>query len=269
MDGARLRAAEATPSRTGVRAGGAALPRPALPRPALPRPALPRPWAPAFATRPRRAAPANAAPPRPAPANAARPRPTPAIAARPRPTPAIAARPRLARSPAARPRPARSPAARPRRAALALAALALLAPVPARADTTAAETLRTINAVRAAHGAPALRPDRRLARAARAHSRDMVARGYFEHVTPGGTDLRRRVARTGWTRHRRTWRLAENLAWGSGPLAAPAAIVDAWLNSPAHRRILLQRRLRVAGIGVVPGTPFGLPGATYTADFGS
>ena len=143
----------------------------------------------------------------------------------------------------------------------------LLAP-PARASPPA-ETLELVNAARALHGAPALRPDRRLARAARHHSRDMVARRYFEHVSPGGANLRDRVARTGWLRGRNRWRLAENLGWGSGSLATPDAIVDAWLNSPGHRRILLDRGLRVVGIGIEPGTPQGSPGATYTADFGA
>jgi uncharacterized protein YkwD len=45
--------------------------------------------------------------------------------------------------------------------------------------------------------------------------------------------------------------------------------VLAWLRSPAHRRVLLDRRFRVAGIGIARGTPFATPGATYTADFGS
>ena len=149
-----------------------------------------------------------------------------------------------------------------------LAALALLwLAAPARADS-AADTLRAMNAARATHGVAPLRADARLARAARGHSRDMVAHGYFEHVTPGGLGLRERVGRTGWTRHRPRWRLAENIGWGTGILATPQAIVDAWLASPAHRRILLSRGLRVVGIGVVGGTPDGQAGATYTADFG-
>lgn len=143
-----------------------------------------------------------------------------------------------------------------------LVAAALLAPSPQ------AQTLQLLNAARATQGAPALRPDPRLARSARAHSRDMVARHYFDHVSPRGAGLRERVARTGWTRGRNGWRLAENLGWGSGSLATPSAIVAAWLDSPDHRRILLDRRLRVDGIGIAPGTPQGAPGATYTADFG-
>ena len=146
----------------------------------------------------------------------------------------------------------------------AVAAALLVVSSPARADT-----LTALNAARAAAGAPPLRADPRLARAARAHSRDMVARRYFAHVTPAGSTLSMRVARSGWTHGRRRWRVGETLAWGSGPLASPDAIVAAWLNSPAHRRIALARRWRVVGIGVASGTPFATPGATFTADFGT
>jgi uncharacterized protein YkwD len=97
----------------------------------------------------------------------------------------------------------------------------------------------------------------------------MVARRYFAHVTPAGEGLRARVARTGWMHRRRRWRLAENLGWGTGPLATPQAIVAAWMKSPPHRRNVLRADLRLVGIGIAAGTPFARAGATFTADFGS
>ena len=110
----------------------------------------------------------------------------------------------------------------------------------------------------------------RVARAARAHSRDMVARRYFAHVTPAGSTLSMRVVRLRVDpRAPPLARWARRSAWGSGPLASPDAIVAAWLDSPAHRRIALARRWRVVGIGVASGTPFATPGATFTADFGT
>jgi uncharacterized protein YkwD len=150
-----------------------------------------------------------------------------------------------------------------------LVVLALLAlAAPARADAPA-DTLRFLNAARATRGVPPLKPDKRLALAARAHSLDMVANGYFDHVSPDGEGLRARVAHTGWLRRRFPWQLAENLAWGTGSRALPEEIVKAWLGSPPHRRIMLDRALRVVGIGIVLGTPSGAAGATYTADFGA
>jgi uncharacterized protein YkwD len=154
-----------------------------------------------------------------------------------------------------------------RLALVSLLALLTLA-APARADAPA-DTLRLLNAARATRGVPPLKADRRLAIAARAHSLDMVAHGYFDHVAPNGEGLRARVAHTGWLRRRFPWQLAENLAWGTGNLATPEATVAAWLHSPAHRRIMLARALRVVGLGIVLGTPSGAPGATYTADFGA
>jgi uncharacterized protein YkwD len=129
-------------------------------------------------------------------------------------------------------------------------------------------TVCVINAVRAHHGLPALRHDRRLARAARRHSRDMVARRYFAHTSPEGVTPRFRIAASGWMRGRHHWRIGENLAWRSGR-AAPGTIVRMWLRSPGHRRNLLDHRFRAIGIGVAQGTPASRPGATYTADFGS
>jgi uncharacterized protein YkwD len=154
--------------------------------------------------------------------------------------------------------------------AFAFPAGATAAP-PCRVDQPAStETLCWLNAARAAHGRAALRRDPRLEQAAEQHSRDMVASGYFEHDTRGGGDFTSRIAATGWMRRHPEWRVGETLAWGSGALAAPAAIVQAWLNSPPHRRILFSARFNVVGIGVAPGTPTSVPdGVTATADFGS
>lgn len=165
-----------------------------------------------------------------------------------------------------------------RRVVLASVATALVIATPARADTLtparstpALSVLRLLNAARAERGRPPLRRDRRLARVARRHSRDMVVHRYFAHESRTGERPAVRIARSGWMRGRRRWTVGENLAWGSGARADPPSIVAAWLRSPAHRRVLLDARFRVAGIGVAPGTPgAGAPGGlTYTADFGS
>ena len=155
--------------------------------------------------------------------------------------------------------------------ALVLIACAVGAPpAGAAAGTSPAEVLRLLNAARAHHGAPPLRADRRLARAAAAHSRDMVANRYFAHRSRTGERPSQRIAHAGWMHGRRRWHVGENLAWGTLRRARPAAIVVAWLRSPAHRRIMLDRRYRFVGVGVARGIPF--PGSryglTYTADFG-
>jgi uncharacterized protein YkwD len=151
------------------------------------------------------------------------------------------------------------------------AVLAGVQPAGAAEPGSSGVLLRLVNTVRAQHGAPPLRPDRQIARAAHDHSRDMVAQRYFAHVSRAGEGPIDRIAQTGWMRGRGRWRVGEDLAWGRGRAAAPAAIVAAWLASPTHRRVLLRRAYRVVGIGIVRGTPVDGPdrGVTYTADLGS
>ena len=68
-------------------------------------------------------------------------------------------------------------------AALLPALLALVLAPASQARITAPEMrlVALINDVRAQHLAPPLHLDARLAKAARAHSRDMIRRGYFGH----------------------------------------------------------------------------------------
>ena len=146
----------------------------------------------------------------------------------------------------------------------------LPAPPPLVAEASPAALLSAVNFERLLAGAQPLRADALLARAARAHSRDMVAKHYFGHTSPSGSSLRTRVERTGWTRWRPTWALAENLAWGTGARATASGVVDAWMHSPPHRVNLLRKDLRLAGFGVVAGTPnAGADGVTVTLDLGS
>jgi uncharacterized protein YkwD len=150
-----------------------------------------------------------------------------------------------------------------------------LAATPCSAEPSAtgasATVLQMLNAIRAEHGAPPLRLDRRLARSARRHSCDMVAHHYFAHESRSGARFSARIARTGWMRRHGRWTVGETLAWGTDAEAEPASIAMAWLHSPPHRHILLERRFRVVGIGIVRGTPVAgtLGGLTYTADFGT
>jgi uncharacterized protein YkwD len=97
--------------------------------------------------------------------------------------------------------------------------------------------------------------DGRLALAADRHAEDMVERDYFAHVSPGGSDVVDRVRRTGWPAGRRRWRAGEVLVWGTGRNSTPRALVSAWMRSPGHRRILLDDRFDVAGVGVTRGAP--------------
>jgi uncharacterized protein YkwD len=125
------------------------------------------------------------------------------------------------------------------------------------------------NKVRGEHGLRALRANRRLRKAAVAHSKDMVRDGFFAHTTPEGRTMVDRILRARYVREDEGWTLGENLAWGTGSLGTPRGAVQAWLDSPGHRANLLRRGYRDVGIGVALGVPVSsAAGATYTVDFG-
>jgi uncharacterized protein YkwD len=129
-------------------------------------------------------------------------------------------------------------------------------------------TLCLLNQQRAAHGLRPLRADRKLARAALRHSKDMVAHRYFAHESRSGAPFTARIARTGWTRSRRHYILGENIGWGSGSLATPRSMVQGWMQSAPHRANILDGRFHMIGVGVAFGAPAGGGGATYSTDFG-
>ena len=143
--------------------------------------------------------------------------------------------------------------------AVSLLVLALAASAGAR-PAAGSSLLAAVNSVRAQHGLAPLRADATLARAARAHSSEMIRTGAFSH---GAFNQRMRAF------HVRGPYLGENLAWGSGSYAEAQTIVREWLASPEHRANLLRRGFRRIGIGTASGTFQGNADAlVVTADFG-
>jgi uncharacterized protein YkwD len=124
-----------------------------------------------------------------------------------------------------------------------------------------------LNAERAGKGLSALHSNGQLKRAAQAWARAMVARRFFAHEA-GRSTVQSRIQRTGYIRG--NWSLGENIAWGSGALATPQAIVNGWMHSPGHRANILRGQFKDIGIGIRLGAPGqGLSGgATYVTDFG-
>lgn len=110
--------------------------------------------------------------------------------------------------------------------------------------------LAMVNAERAGQKLAPLKPDPELAEVARAHSRDMFARGYFSHVTP--------EQRGPFDRMR-----AENvrfLAAGENLALAPTLprAHQGLMNSPGHRANILRPQFGRVGIGVLDGGRYGL-----------
>lgn len=144
-----------------------------------------------------------------------------------------------------------------------------LAPSPADAVAVRHATLCLLNRQRAAHGLPRLREHRALHRAAANYAHLMVARRFFDHVSPAGSTPAQRIKRTNYLSRTHAWSVGENIAYGPRGAATPARIVDAWMRSAGHRANILNRSFREIGIGIAVGSPSGNGGATYVNDFGS
>ncbi len=138
------------------------------------------------------------------------------------------------------------------RAAVALSAVVLAALVvtPSSLGSGVAMTraeahlAALINRFRAAHGVRPLTVDARLTRAARAHSRDMLRRGYFGHGA-----LAARMHEFGIE----AYPLGENLAWGTGRSGEARAVLRIWARSPWHRENMLNRQFHRIGLGMPVG----------------
>ncbi|MEV3871994.1 CAP domain-containing protein [Streptomyces sp. NPDC049906] len=125
------------------------------------------------------------------------------------------------------------------------------APSPARPRTgrsgagsgMVAQVTALVNSHRVRAGCRPVTADARLNRAAVGHSRDMGLRGYFDHVSPQGTDVGDRVTAQGYA-----WSIVgENVA--AGPRTAAAA-VRGWLESPGHRANILNCSFVHMGLGI-------------------
>jgi uncharacterized protein YkwD len=144
---------------------------------------------------------------------------------------------------------------------------------PEQTTAAAGAVVCLVNAERATRGIAALRGDADLTQAARAHAQDMSRHKYFSHTSANGDGLGDRLRAAGYGRPGDGWRAGEDIGWGTGARATPNALVDAWLDSDGHRRILLSDGYREIGVGVAAGAPkqtgSELPGATYTMDLGA
>ncbi len=132
--------------------------------------------------------------------------------------------------------------------------------------------LEQLNQVRAAHGLKPLVLSRDLGRAALYQSRAMLSGGFFSHDAPDGTTFSSRIKRFYSSAGYGLWSAGENLLYDSGDLDAAGA-VQAWMNSPPHRRNMLDPNWREVGIAAVyapsAGGLYGGDAATViTMDFG-
>ena len=139
-------------------------------------------------------------------------------------------------------------------------------------SAAAQTTLCLLNRERTSRGLPALRRNALLDQASLEHSQDMVKLNYFEHTSEDGRTVGDRVQALGYARNTNA-SAGENIAYGVGHAATPAAIMKAWMHSPPHRADILRRTFTDIGIGIAIGSPQTSravqdTSATYTTDFG-
>lgn len=115
--------------------------------------------------------------------------------------------------------------------------------------TTEKQVLTLVNYERTRRGLAPVRFQSNLTVAARAHSSDMARRNVLTHYSAGTTVAQRLLKygykRTGYS----SWSVGENVGCASTSIATARKIVSMWMNSTAHRAIILKRGFRDAGIG--------------------
>jgi uncharacterized protein YkwD len=130
--------------------------------------------------------------------------------------------------------------------------------------STESQVVVLLNTIRLEHGLSTLESSMALRDAARSHSSDMLVHGYFEHNSPN-EDYGRRIRR-----YLKSSLVGENIAWGTGSYGTAAGIVNLWMHSAPHRRIILLASLHRVGLGIATGSFRGAAGTFMTtADFSS
>ena len=107
--------------------------------------------------------------------------------------------------------------------------------------------LDSINRYRAEQRLEGFRWSVCLARAARRHSQAMAQLGFFAHRDLAGREPSHRVREAGYGIF---IGVGENIALGT---RSPEETLQAWIDSPAHHELLLDRFLTEAGVGVARG----------------
>ncbi|MET8907281.1 CAP domain-containing protein [Micromonospora sp. NPDC004551] len=166
----------------------------------------------------------------------------------------------------ARPTPTRKPTPKPSRTTAPSRQLPRsTAPSSTGATTASAkgltaelrEVVDLVNQERAKAGCKALTVDDKLMLAAQRHSQDQADHKTMSHDGSDGSDVGDRLDRVGYA-----WRsYGENVAWNQ---QSPAAVMDAWMNSPGHRANILNCSFTEIGVGVARSN-----GPYWTQDFGT
>ncbi|MFE7262465.1 CAP domain-containing protein [Streptomyces sp. NPDC057592] len=125
-----------------------------------------------------------------------------------------------------------------------------------KASGADAHVLKLVNRERRKVGCPPLKMNAELRKAAQAHSTDMASRENMSHTGSDGSAPDDRIARAGYGWHA----YGENIAHG---YTTPKSVVAGWMNSPGHRRNILNCAFKEIGVG------HARHGNYWTQDFGT
>ena len=141
-----------------------------------------------------------------------------------------------------------------------------LQPTKKAAKLVARAIVCVVNQQRRANGLKSLRSNKKLAKAAKLHNTYMKRGKFFAHQGPGEPSLAKRIQK-----YKYRGGAGENLGAGSGTSATARGLVLQWMNSPVHRANVLEKAFFTVGVDVMPQKPLDpvLPGATFTAEFGT
>lgn len=124
------------------------------------------------------------------------------------------------------------------------------------------DVVKFTNQKRAAEGLGALTVNQTLSTAALAKGKDMLAKGYWAHVAPDGTEPWDFFKTVGYK-----YRYAgENLA---RDFASASTAVDAWMASQSHRENMLSSKYKEIGVAVVEGNLNGKDATIIVQLFGT
>lgn len=100
-----------------------------------------------------------------------------------------------------------------------------------------------INAARAANGLSPLAPNAALMDAASSYARTMAEYNWFSHAGPDGSTYISRIEAAAYT----GWAYVGEVLFTGPTSYSPAQVVDAWLNEPSHRAVVLSAEATEVG----------------------
>ncbi len=114
------------------------------------------------------------------------------------------------------------------------------------------ELLKQINNARATNGISPVTENSLLDKSAKLKADDMIAKNYWSHNAPDGTQWMSFIQQVGYAYSA----AAENLSYGQYRYYPEQTIVNNWLNSPEHKENMLNGRYTEIGIAIEKAQSF-------------